>query len=415
MDTVVNISVIKLLLVLEKISDWSLVQKGVIQHPEDVERSPLRLAVVLHDCNETICDYCNVYLYSHRILSVTPEGFHSEMLLDTTEEQFHLPSLLVQRGYILGLQFKIVCQEGKRSLKFWSIINNPAQADWIFLPCLVSGKAYSLVKENVISSVQQILTIHNLVLKTGFLTDDEVGTNRSDSIKPCQVITAFVKDIEGIRFVRDAVHGVHIMNICLCNMYALGYLRDNIKQRMDLYAALVLAEAGPLIEAQTKVYGCGVKGVELTVKVKLAVYPLALSKIYHVVSEFFEKPVVPMGIGVFQSTSGYNAFAESEMVTLLLMGCNDAGQFPKAVTSGQLSEHHQQELVPARHCLGTLVCIVSLNHLVELFLWQKLHELTEYVFSAVHASLSQLQAEMLRNQFKSFSLVFASNLLYINN
>ena len=104
--------------------------------------------------------------------------------------------------------------------------------DWIFLPCLISGKAYSLVKKNIISAVQQILTIHNLVLKTGFLTDDEVGTNRSDSIKPCQVIIPFVKDIEGIRFVRDAVHGVHIMNISLCNMYVLGYLRDNIKLRL---------------------------------------------------------------------------------------------------------------------------------------------------------------------------------------
>ena len=250
----------------------------MIQHPEDVERTPLKFAVVLHDCNETICDYCDVNLYSHRILSVTPKGFHSEMLLDPTEEQFHLPSLLVQHGYIFGL-----------------------------------------------------------------------------------------------------------------------------------------SESSPLIKAQTKVYGSGVKGVELTVKVKLTVYPLALSKIYHVISEFFEKPVVPVCIGVFQSTSGYNAFAESEMVTLLLMGSNDACQLPEAVTSGQLSEHHQQELVPARHCLGPLVCIVSPYHLVELFLWQKLYEPAEYVFSAVHASLSQLQAAMIRNQFKSFLLISASNLLYINN
>ena len=102
MHTVVNISVIKLLLVLEKISDWSLVQQGVTQYPEDVERTPLKFAVVLYDCNETICDYCDVNLYSHRILSVTPKGFHSEMLLDPMEEQFHLPSLLVQHGYRKG-------------------------------------------------------------------------------------------------------------------------------------------------------------------------------------------------------------------------------------------------------------------------------------------------------------------------
>jgi len=122
-----------------------------------------------------------------------------------------------------------------------------------------------------------------------------------------------------------------------------------------------------------------------------------------------------VGIGVFQSTSGNDALSKTEMVTLILMGCNNAYQFPEAVTSGQLSEHHQQELVPARHGLGPLICILTLHHLVELFLWQKLHELTEYVFSAIHVCLSQFQAAIIRNQFKSFPLVFAHNLLYINN
>jgi len=415
LHTIVNISVIKLLLVLEKIWDRSLIKQGEIQHPEHVEGASSKLAVMLYNSHEAICDDGDVNLYSHRILGIAPEGLHPEMLLYPTEKKLHLPSLLVEHGYILGLELKVVGQESESSLQFRRVIDNPAQIDGILFSVLIASKADSLIKKHVISIVLELRSVNNLVLEAGLLPDNEVGAYCRDCIEPGQVIVSLVKDIEGVRLVRYLIHGIDVMYLGFSYMYVLGYLRNHVKQRMDLYATLGLAESGPLIEAQAQVYSSGVKSVEPSVKDKLTVYPLALGKGGHIVSEFLVKPVVPVGVGVFQSTSGYNAFAESEMVTLLLMGCNDAGQFPEAVAPGQLSEHHQQELVPARHCLGPLVCIVSLYHLVELFLWQKLHELTEYVFSAVHMCLSRLQAAMIRNQFKSFSPIPASNLLYINN
>ena len=298
----------------------------MIQHPEHIESASSKFTVMLHDGYKTICDNCNVYLYSHRILSIAPEGLDSEMLLYPAEEKFHLPSLLVEHGHISG-----------------------------------------------------------------------------------QIIISFVEDIERVRLIWNVIHIVYVMDIGLRNMNILRYLGDYIKKGVNLYSAFGLPETGSFVQTQTQIFCSGVKGVELSVQNELAVYPLGLGQCYRVISEFFEKPVIPVSICIFQSTSVNDALAKTEVVTLILMGCNNAYQFPEAVTSRQLSEHRQQEQVSARHGLGPLICIVTLHHLIKLFLWQEFHELTEYVFSAIHVCLSQFQAAMIRNQFKSFSLKIAAN------
>ena len=385
------------------------------QHPEHIERASSKFAVMLHDGHKAVCDDSNVYLYSHRILSVAPEGLDSEMLLYPAEEKFHLSSLLVEHSHIPGLEFKVVCQESEGSFQFRCIIDNPAQIGWILLLGLVSGKADCLVKEHVIAIIRQFSSVNNLILKSGFLTDYEVGAYRGDGVKPGQIIISLVEDVERVRLIWNVIHSVHVMDIGLRNMNVLRYLGDYIKKGVNLDSTFGFSETGPFVQTQTQIYCSGVKGVELSVQNELAVYPLGLGQYYHVISEFFEKSVIPVGIGIFQSTSGNDALSKAEMITLILMGCNNAYQFPEAVTSRQLSEHHQQELIPARHGLGPLICIVTLYHLIKLFLWQEFHELTEYVFSAIHACLSQFQAAMIRNQFKSFSLKFTANSLCINN
>lgn len=415
LQTVVNISVIKLLLIPKEVTEGRLVQQGVIQHPEYIESASSKFAVMLHDGHKTICDDCNVYLYSHRILSVAPEGPDSKMLLYPAEEKFYLPSLLIEHGHIPGLELKVIGQESEGSFQLRCVIDNPAQIGWIFLLGLVSGKTDCLVKEYVISIIRQFSSVNNLILESGFLTDYEVGTYSGDGVQPGQIIISLVKDVERVWLIWNVIHSVHVMDFGLRNMYVLRYLSDHIEKGVNLDSAFSFSETGPFVQAQAQIYCGGVECVELSIQNKFAVYSLGLSQCNHVISEFFEKPVIPVGIGIFQSTSGNDTLAKAEMVTFILMGCNDTNQFPKAVTSGQLSEHHQQELVPARHGLGPLICIITLHHLIKLFLWQEFHELTEYVFSAIHVCLSQFQATMIQNQFKSFSLKIAANLLCINN
>ena len=58
----------------EMVSDGGLVGQDSAQNSEDIERSSSKLAVVLDDGHEAVCDDCNIYLYSRSVLAGSPKG-----------------------------------------------------------------------------------------------------------------------------------------------------------------------------------------------------------------------------------------------------------------------------------------------------------------------------------------------------
>lgn len=53
---------------------------------------------MLDDGDETVCDDGRANLYSDSVFGGTPELLYFEVLLEPFEEQFNLPSILVQVG-----------------------------------------------------------------------------------------------------------------------------------------------------------------------------------------------------------------------------------------------------------------------------------------------------------------------------
>ena len=394
---------------IKQVSDWSLVRQHSAHNSQDIECCPLELAVVLDNSYQAVCDNRNIDLYPNSVLGVSPEGRYSEMLLYSSEEQLNLPSLLVQQSYITSLKYEVVCQERERSLQFRSIVDYPPESTGILLLGLIAREAYRLIKQNVIRVVQQVFSVHDFVVEMRLLSDDEVGVNDVDSVQSGKVIIAFVKDVECIRLIRNVIHRIHIMNFCFRDMNVGRYLSYHVKKRVNFDSSLCFSEERPLEQAKAEIYGGGVKRIELSIQDKLPVQPLALSKIDHVVGELFKYPVVPVGIGVGNIAEFDVSAAKSEMITLILDGVNNADYFPEAVAAGKLSVHHHKKLIPACEGLHILVSSVLLDDSIEDSLRQKLNELTEKVFSAIHSVLIYFWTVKLRNQFKSTRGIFAYN------
>ena len=232
---------------------------------------------MLDNGNQAVCDNSNIDLYSHSILGIAPEGRYPEMLLYPSKEQFHLPSLFVQQGNVTGLEHKIVCQECKCPLQFRSIVDYPPESTRLLLLGLIARKAYRLVKQNIIRRIKQVLSINNLVVEMGLLSYDKVEVDDVDSIQPGKVIIAFVKDVERIRLIRYVIHRIHFMDFSLRDMNIGWNLGNDIEQGVNLDSSLCLSEERPLEQAQAKVYGGGVKGIELPMQNELPVQPFALS------------------------------------------------------------------------------------------------------------------------------------------
>lgn len=71
---------------LEEFAQAVLDQQGASKDAHDFEDRPAQLEVVLNDCNEAVGDDCDVDLYAHRILGLSPELFDTKVLFDSFEE-----------------------------------------------------------------------------------------------------------------------------------------------------------------------------------------------------------------------------------------------------------------------------------------------------------------------------------------
>ena len=153
----------------KKVSDWSLVGRDSAQHSENIKSRSLELAVVLDNGHEAVCDDCNINLYPHSILSGSPKGKNSEVLLYPPEEKFNL----VEHCDILSLDCKVFGKE----------CEHPLLLGWVLLLGHRAFKPYGLVKQNVIVPVQQILSRYDFIFEMLFRSDDE---HRTDALNPVQ-------------------------------------------------------------------------------------------------------------------------------------------------------------------------------------------------------------------------------------
>ena len=394
---------------IEEVSDRSLVRQYPADNSEDIESGSFEYAIVLDNGYQAVCYNRNINLYSHSVLRVAPKGCHSKMLLYPSEEKFNLPSLFVQQGNVTGLEGNVVCQERESSLQFRNIVNYSPKSTRISILGLIAREGYCLVEQNVIRTVKQVFTINNLVVEMRLLSNDKERVDNADSVQPRKVIVPFVKDAEGIRFIRNVIHRIHIMNFSFRDMNIGRDLCHNVKQRVNFYTSLSFSKECPLEQTQTEVNGCGIKRIELSVQDELPVKPFGLCKVDHIVSELFEYLVISVGIGVSDIAKLYVSSTKTEMVTLILDGINDADDLSKAVAAGKLSEHHHKKLVPACERLHILVSTVLLDDSIKYSLWQKFNKLTEKVFSTIHAGKDYILTAKMGNQFKSTRAVFAYN------
>ena len=390
----------------EKVSDGGLVGQDSAQNLEDIERSSSKLAVVLDDGHEALCDDCNIYLYSRSVLAGSPKGEHTKMLFYPPEEQFHLPSLFVEHCNILSLDRKVICKECERPLQFRSIVNYPPQLRWVLGLCQLTSQSYDLIKQHIVIPIQQFISGHNIILEMSLRSDDKHRTDALDSIQSSRVIVAFVKDIERIRFVRYLIHCIHIMKLRLGNVDVCRNLSDHIKQGVHLDSALGFAEVCLLEQTHTKIYRRRIERVELAIENERPCDSLALVKINHMVGKLLKYLVISVGVSIRQIAQLYVTATETKMVALTLDGVNDCRNFSKTITACELSEHLDKELIPTGEMLHPLITFVSFYNAIKDSFRNKTYELAEYVFSCIHTCPILMSAANMRNQFKSTRGVF---------
>ena len=95
------------------------------------------------------CDGCTD-LYSDSVLGSIPELLDFEVLLESLEEQFYLPSVTVEVGNLLGCQIHHVGQEHGLPVLLFIIVFNETQILGIVLAALIDRQFNFCICEYVL-------------------------------------------------------------------------------------------------------------------------------------------------------------------------------------------------------------------------------------------------------------------------
>ena len=111
--------------------------------------------------------------------------------------------------------------------------------------------------------------------------------------------------------------------------------------------------------------------IDVPVQLEDVVYPLLAGLVHHVEGEVFEDPIVPVLVGSGQGRLGHGLGAHPHVIALRLMSLQGDDQVSKAFSAAELSEHHDEQLVPAGEVLHIIVALVLANVVVKLAPVQK--------------------------------------------
>ena len=368
----------------EKLHNVILGEKGAAQDSHDLHDGTSKLEVVLNDSNETVCDDGNMNLNAHRIVTLSPERFDLEVLLDPFEEQLDLPPVFVKESNLLGSKTEVVRVVSERAVQVRNVVDDTPDLAWILLFVLLLREDDGLVTQDIVLSVKNVFTIKDLILRALLLADDKEGSRHSNLVKSSKVKIASVKDIACQRFVCEPVHGVNIMQVGIGDSVEHRNLRNDVHLSVNFDTRLRTSKLRPGKERHTEVDCCGVHGIEPAVQLKLFGDSSLLRKEHHVEGKLLKDAVVPKVVSLGKRALVDGRLSESEVKRLLSMSSCYVCEFSQPLAAHKLSEHKDEKLAPGRR--SPILCpVAGLGHKAfEIPLWKKAGYLSENVLSEMH-------------------------------
>ena len=368
----------------EKFHDVIFSEQGAPKDSHNLHDWASKLEIVLNDSDETVCDDGNMNLNTHSIVTLSPKRLDSEVLFDPFEKQLDLPPIFIKEGNFLSRKVEVICVVSERAMQFWSIVDDASDFARIFLLVLLLRKENSLVTQDVVCSVKNVVTINNFILWALLLSDDKESSGYCNLVKSSEVKVASIKDIASQRFVCEPVHRIDIMYVGIGDSVENRNLCDDIQLSVDFDARLRTSELRPFKERHTEVNSRRVHSKEPAVQLKLFGDSSLLCEEHHVEGKLLKDAVVPEVVSLGKRTLVDWCLSESEVKRFLSMGGCYIYEFPQTSATHELPEHENEKLTPVRRrpVLGSVLGFA--NETLEISLWKKTGNLSENVLSDMH-------------------------------
>jgi hypothetical protein len=342
------------------------------------------MQTLFHDSHEHIDGYSDPDLGLHCVLGGAIECFDSEMLLDPFEEQFDLPSALVQLCDGQSGHDEVVGQEDQAITCFDVVEFDSPDFVRVILGSIEAGEDAGLITYQPACTID-FMGIHSTEPGITLGTDDEEGLREVDLIEPGVIKITTIHDVERTCFREQVIEDVDVMDLTVSDKGKRWDTSSQIKQGVEFDCRFRLAEVCPGEKRQAQVDGSGVKRIDsllqLQAEVVFSIETPCLG--YQNLGELGIDAPVPFFIGFSQGASS-DISPNAHMIPSRRNSSQTGFDISQAFTIGQLSEGHAEVLVPAGESLDVFVPIVSLNTSSEVVYGKKIHELCKDDSSGIH-------------------------------
>lgn len=299
------------------------------------------------------------------------EGFNPQVLLNPFEEQLDLPAALVIVGDLGRIAIGDVGQQDNILIVFRIDQANPSQGFRVTMLALLSRQPDDLV------TLQPARRIDR---RRGFPVESQVlfGPDHKAAATGVQVIQALVIQIGAIHDVdaagqdRDYIQDVYIVGLAVGDMDKCGDSALQVQYCVNFNGGLAGAELRPRKQRQTKVDGRGVQRFDRFGQLVFAIKLLGTSDQHH--GQVLIDVPGTVGIGIGERAQGHLGF-DAHMVAARPERIEGGSQIPQAVTKGELTEAHAQQLIPAREFLHAVISFVMVNDFSKFVFGNNIHKL----------------------------------------
>ena len=318
------------------------------------------------------------------ILGCAIEGLDSKMLLDPFEEQFDLPSGLVQQCDGPSWFAEVVGQEHELLARRRIGIPDATQGVGVAMMRIKTFQNNRLIETDA-KTLFDRMGITALEPEVVFGSGDEEGAIAMNTVQSHEVQISPVHDVERPCFDGQFVEDVDIVNLAGGNNDKGWNVSMKVQQRMQFDRRFALSEFRPRKQRQAKIDRCGIQGVGDLLQFggeDLAGIQIGRLPNQHLRKIRKDRPW-PFLVCIRQRTSSHRP-PNPGMVQAMPQGPHAGVDIAQAFPIGQLRKRHDKKLLVAGQRSHSPVPVVASNALVELILRKPVHQLRKHRPSFVH-------------------------------
>ena len=306
------------------------------------------------------------------------------MLLDPFEKQLDLPATFVKRCNRQWRKRRIVGQKYECLSRLYLFETDPTKVFGVILNRVMPIQFDHLIAHDSIVFVRRS-GVDPLSIHVVFGTSHEKGAKLMELEQPGVVYISSVHNVERAGLYGHDVQHIDVVHLPVADMDKRRYVSPQIQKSMHLHSCFGLAKRGPIEQTQTKIYSCGVQGIDSCVQIRVDL--LLGVKLSGTKNQSHSQVVIDTPIARVQSIRQRRALRyalDTHVVQLGTIGRETDFDVAQRLSPSQLSKSHDSEYICTRQGPYSGVSVSSIYDSAKGLPRYELHNLSKKSLSIVH-------------------------------